>query len=61
MTQNIYDNKSKAKLMASKIRIHSNPFFIDKDNSYQRKFSETYGRIDIIQNICDDIAEYIEN
>ena len=33
-TQNMYDNKSKAKNMAQRIRIHSNPFFIDKENSY---------------------------
>ena len=58
-TQNMYDNKSKAKNMAQRIRIHSNPFFIDKENSYQRKYSETYGRFDIIYSICDDIAEYI--
>ena len=40
--------------------IHANPFFLDRDNSYQKKFSETYGRTEIVNSICDDILKYIE-
>lgn len=41
------------------IRLHSNPFFLDRDNNYQHNFSEVYGKADVIQSIVEDITSYV--
>ena len=61
MSSQLLDSKAKARFQASRIRIHSNPFFVDRDNSYQRNFCEAYGRSAIISTIVDDIADYVQD
>ena len=51
--------KASAKYQASLIRIHSNPFFIDRNNSYLKNFNDAYGRGEIIVHIIKDIEKYI--
>jgi type II secretory pathway predicted ATPase ExeA len=53
--------KASAKYQASLIRIHANPFFIDRNNSYHKNFNDAYGRGEIIVHIIKDIEDYITN
>jgi hypothetical protein len=46
-------------VQAMQIKLHSNPFFLDRDNNYQKNFSEAYGRTDVISKIVDDIQAYV--
>ena len=55
------NSKGRARLESQRIKIHSNPFFIDRGNHYQKKFQETFGRSEMIHSICDDISDYINN
>lgn len=45
--------------MQKKIKIHANPFFVDKDKYYQEHYNEAFGVLPSVHNILDDIAEYI--
>jgi hypothetical protein len=47
--------KLSAKYQSTLIKIHSNPFFIDRNNSYQKNFSDIYGRYLMLDNILQDI------
>lgn len=60
--KDVFGNKMRvttAQIQAKLIKLHSNPFFLDRDNSYQRNFCEVYGKIDVITKIIDDIQGYV--
>jgi hypothetical protein len=41
------------------IRLHANPFFLDRDSNYQKNFAEIYGKAELISKIVEDIQSYV--
>jgi hypothetical protein len=51
--------RGSAKHQSSMMRIHANPFFVDRDNTYMRNFHDAYGREDLIATVIEDIESYV--
>ena len=57
---NTLDNMERARIQASCIKLHTNPFFIDKKNSYKQKFYHAYGKDEIMKSIFEDMARHVK-
>jgi hypothetical protein len=43
------------------LKLHSNPFLIDRDNKYKKSYSRMYGRSNDIETAMSDILEFISD
>ena len=43
------------------LKLHSNPFLIDRDNSYQEKYCKLYGHSNDIDSALTDILDFIND
>lgn len=47
--------------MIAQIRLHSNPFRLDYNSTYQHTYCNLFGSLDVIPQMVTDIREYVED
>ena len=43
------------------LKIHSNPFLVDRNSEHKKKYSKQVGRENILHKVCDDLIDFFDN
>ena len=47
--------------METYLKIHSNPFLIDKSSEYKKKNAKQIGRDSLLTRVCDDLLDFFDD
>jgi hypothetical protein len=43
------------------LKIHNNPFLVDKDSDYKKKYCRQVGRENLLHKVCDDLYDFFDH